>query len=156
MFTGINLAQSLHVCKRVLVLYPLAYLHGLKPKYFQHCNQLSLVVTRGLRLWGQLDVLQNSLKRLWGPLMVKKWTFNSSSTALVGIPAVSMPIARSLKISVALCWVIKLHILDWPFIVASLRHTCAIIMLSNQHLDMPHLRGGWIISAKEKCSLTQI
>ncbi len=42
------------------------------------------------------------------------------------------------------------------FIVASLRHTCAIIMLSNQHLDMPHLWGGWIISAKEKSSLTQI
>ncbi len=47
-----------------------------------------------------------------------------------------------------------LHILEWPFIVASLRHTCVIIMLSNQHLDMPHLWGGWIIS--EKCSLTQI
>ncbi len=31
------------------------------------------------------------------------------------------------------------HILEWAFIVASLRHTCAIIMLSNQHLDMPHL-----------------
>ncbi len=58
--------------------------------------------------------------------------------------------------SVALCCVIKPHILEWPFIVASLRHTCAIIMLSNQHLDMPHLWGGWIISAKEKCSLTQI
>ncbi len=51
---------------------------------------------------------------------------------------------------------VKLHILEWPFIVASLRHTCAIIMLSNQHLDMPHLWGGWIISAKVKCSLTQI
>ncbi len=51
---------------------------------------------------------------------------------------------------------VKLHILEWPFIVASLRHNCAIIMLSNQHLDMPHLWGGWIISAKEKCSLTQI
>ncbi len=45
---------------------------------------------------------------------------------------------------------VKLHILEWPFIVASLRHTCAIIMLSNQHLDMPHLWGGLIISAKEK------
>ncbi len=44
-----------------------------------------------------------------------------------------------LATSVALCCVIKLHILEWPFIVASLRHTCAIIMLSNQHLDMPHL-----------------
>ncbi len=51
---------------------------------------------------------------------------------------------------------VKLHILERPFIVASLRHTCAIIMLSNQHLDMPHLWGGWIISAKEKCSLTHI
>ncbi len=37
-----------------------------------------------------------------------------------------------LATSVALCCVIKLHILEWPFIVASLRHTCAIIMLSNQ------------------------
>ncbi len=34
---------------------------------------------------------------------------------------------------------VKLHILKWPFIVVSLSHTCAIIMLSNQHLDMPHL-----------------
>ncbi len=51
---------------------------------------------------------------------------------------------------------VKLHIFEWPFIVASLRHTCAIIMLSNQHLDMPHLWGGSIISPKEKCSLTQI
>ncbi len=33
----------------------------------------------------------------------------------------------------------KLHIIEWSFIVASLRHACAIIMLSNQHLDMPHL-----------------
>ncbi len=46
---------------------------------------------------------------------------------------------------------VKLHILEWPFIVASPRHTCAIITLSNQHLDTPHLWGGWIISAKEKC-----
>ncbi len=30
---------------------------------------------------------------------------------------------------------VKRHILEWPFIVASLRHTCAIIMRSNQHLD---------------------
>ncbi len=44
-----------------------------------------------------------------------------------------------LATSVALCCVIKLHILEWTFIVSSLRHTCAIIMLSNQHLDMPHL-----------------
>ncbi len=81
-----------------------------------------------------------------------------TATALVDIPAVSMPIACSLKTCNirTLCCVIKLHILEWPFIVASLRPTCAIIMLSNQHLDMPHLWGGWIISAKEKCSLIQI
>ncbi len=29
--------------------------------------------------------------------MVEKWTLNSRATALVDIPAVSMPIARSLK-----------------------------------------------------------
>ncbi len=39
----------------------------------------------------------------------------------------------------------------WPFIVASLSHTCVIIMLSNQNLDMPHLWGGWLSR-----SLTQI
>ncbi len=69
--------------------------------------------------------------------MVEKLTFNSRVTALVDIPAVSMPIARSLK-TCDICG-IKLHILEWPFIVASLRHTCAIIMLSNHYLDMPHL-----------------
>ncbi len=46
---------------------------------------------------------------------------------------------QNLRHYVALCCVIKLHILKWPFIVASLRHTCAIIMLSYQHLDMAHL-----------------
>ncbi len=55
------------------------------------------VVTRGLRLWGRVDVLPNSLKRLWRRLIVDKWTLNSRATALVGIPAVSIPIARSLK-----------------------------------------------------------
>ncbi len=54
-------------------------------------------VTCGLWLWGWLDVLANSPKRLWRRLMVEKLTFNSRSTALVDIPAVSMPFARSLK-----------------------------------------------------------
>ncbi len=44
-----------------------------------------------------LDVQPYSLKRLWRRLMVDKLTFNSQATALVDIPAVSMPIARSLK-----------------------------------------------------------
>ena len=69
------------------------------------------------------------------------------ATALVDIPAVSMPIA--------LCCVTKLHILEWPFIVHSTRCTCVMIMLFNL-LDMPQLSGGWIILAKEKCSLTGI
>ncbi len=46
---------------------------------------------------------------------------------------------------------VKLHIIEWPFIVSRLRHTCVIIMLSNHHLDMPHLWGGWLSR-----SLTQI
>ncbi len=96
------------------------------------------VVTHGLLLRDCLDVLPNSLKRLWRGLMVEESTFNSRATAILDIPAVSMPIERSFKIatSVALCCAIKLQILEWPFIVASLRHTCAIIM---QHIDMPHL-----------------
>ncbi len=49
---------------------------------------------------------------------------------------------------------VKLHILEWPFIVVSLRHNCAIIMLSNQHVDMPH--GGWIISANEVLTYTDL
>ncbi len=41
------------------------------------------VVARGLLLWVRLDVLLNSLKRLWRWLMVEKLTFNSQATALV-------------------------------------------------------------------------
>jgi hypothetical protein len=59
-----------------------------------------------------------------------------------------------LETSVALCCVTKLHILERPFIVPSTRCTCVMIMLFNQLLEMPHLSGGWIILAKDKCSLT--
>ncbi len=51
---------------------------------------------------------------------------------------------------------IKLHILEWLFIVTSPRHICVLIIPFNQHPDMPHLSGGWIVLAKEKCALTQI
>lgn len=61
------------------------------------------VVTCGLRLWGRLDVLPNSLKCLWTR------HFNG----------------KSLKTS-NICCVMK----HWPFIVASLRRTCATIMQS--------------------------
>ncbi len=91
--------------------------------------------------YGRETTVQFTGQQLW-------WTFLQSACQLHA--------PSKLATSVALCCVIKLHILERPFIVASLRHTCAIIMLSNQHLDMPHLWGGWIIPAKEKCSLTQI
>jgi hypothetical protein len=52
------------------------------------------VVNNGLRLWGRLHVLPNSLKQCWRRLML---TLNSLATTLVDNPAVSMPIARSLK-----------------------------------------------------------
>ncbi len=37
-----------------------------------------------------------------------------------------------------------MHILELPFFVASLRHTCAIIMLSNQHLDRVETPMRWM------------
>jgi hypothetical protein len=61
-----------------------------------------------------------------------------------------------LETSVALCCVTKLHLLELPFIIPSTRFTCVMIMLFKQLFDMPHLLSGWIILAKEKCSLTGI
>ncbi len=91
-------------------------------------------------------------KRHWRWLMVVKWSFSSKPTALVDIREVSMSIARSLKtrkICGIVLWNKTVHFrvtfyLDQP------------IIPFNQHPDMPHLSGGWIILAKEKCSLTQI
>jgi hypothetical protein len=73
----------------------------------------------------------------------------SLATALVDIPAVSMP-PQNLRSSVALCWVTKLQILEWPFIIPSTKCICVMIMLFNQLLDMPHLSGGWTILANDK------
>ncbi len=102
-------------------------------------------------------VRPNSLKRLWRRLMVEKWTSNSWATALVDIPAVRMPIACSFK-TCNICGIVlcdkTAHFRVAFYCGQPIRHTCATIMLSNQHLDMPHLWGGWIISTKEKCSLT--
>jgi hypothetical protein len=39
-------------------------------------------------------------------------------------------------------------------VAPSSRCTCVITMLFNQLLDIPHLSGGWIILAKEECSIT--
>ncbi len=111
----------------------------------------------GLRLWGRLDTAKFSetpLETAYGREMNIQFTGNRSGGHSCSLHANCM-LPQNLR-HLWHCAVIKLHILEWPFIVASLRYTCAIIMLSNQHLDMPHLWGGWIISAKEKCSLRQI
>ena len=79
--------------------------------------------TCGLWLWDRLDEQPNSIKQRWRKLKLENWKCNSLATALVDIPAVSMPIALSLQTSVALCCVTKLHILEWPFIVHSTRCT---------------------------------
>ena len=49
--------------------------------------------------------------------MVEKLTLNYLATALVDIPAASMPIAHSLNLRHLWCCVTKLNILDCPFIV---------------------------------------
>ena len=74
--------------------------------------------------YGREMNIQFTGKQLW-------WTFLQS--------ACQSHATSKLATSVALCCGIKLHVSEWPVIVASLRHTCAIIMPSNQHPDMPHL-----------------
>ncbi len=91
-------AEILWLCKPIVAAA--VRVAGLRRSWRWRCwmwRSWAGVVTCGLRLWGRLDVLPNSLKHLWRRLMVEKWTFNSRATALVDIPAVSMPIARSLK-----------------------------------------------------------
>ncbi len=105
-----SLRRFLTVCAEILWLFKPIVAAAVRVTGLRRCwmwRSWAGVVTRGLRLWGRLDVLSNSLKRVWRRLMVEKRTLNSWATVL-------------------------------------------------QHLDMPHLWGGWIISAKEKCSLTQI
>ncbi len=133
------------------------YMAGLRQSWRWRCwmwRSWAGVVTRGLRLWGRLDVLPNSLKRL----IVDKWTFNSWATALVDIPADGMPIARSLK-TCDICGIVlcdkTAHFRVAFYCGQPKAHLCNNHAVY-QHLDMPHLWGGWIISAKEKCSLTQI
>ena len=106
------------------------------------------VVTRGLWFWGRLDVLPTSLKQCWRQFMVEKLTLNYRSTALVDIPAVSMPIARSLK-TWDICGIM---------LYDKTAHFSGLLLFSAQGapvlLHIPQLSGGWIILAKEKCSLT--
>ena len=65
--------------------------------------------------------------------MVDKLTFNYLATALVDIPAVSIPIVRSLK-SLEICGIVlcdKTAHFSGLFIVPSTRCTCVMIMLFN-------------------------
>ncbi len=77
--------------------------------------------------------------------MVEKLTFNSWATALVDIPAVSMPIECDLKnCDLKNCDLSGFVPCDKTahFRVAfycGQPKVSAIIMLSNQYLDMPHL-----------------
>ncbi len=99
------LRQFLTVCAEILWLFKpfvvaAVRVTGLRWSWRWRCwmwRSWAGADTRGLRLWGRLDVLPNSLNRLWRWLMVEKWTFNSRATVLVDIPAVSMPIVYSLK-----------------------------------------------------------
>ncbi len=91
-------AEILWLCK--LIVTAVVRVAGFRWSWRWRCwmwRSWAGVLTRGLQLWGRLDILVNSLKRLWRWLMVEKWTFNSQATALVDIPAVSIPIACSLK-----------------------------------------------------------
>ncbi len=91
-------AEIICLCK--LIVAAAVRVAGLRRSWRWRCwmrRSWAGVVTRRLRLWGQLDVLPNSLKRLWRRLMVEKWTFNSRATALVDIAAGRMPIACSLR-----------------------------------------------------------
>jgi hypothetical protein len=101
-------------------------------------------------LW--LDMLPISQKH-WRRLMVAHSVFWQQLwwTCLHSACHCTVP---QIETSVSLCYVTKLHVLEWLFIVSSTRCTCVMIMLFNQLIDMPHLSGGWIILEKEKCSLT--
>ncbi len=100
-----SLRRFLTVCTEILWLFKptvaaAVQVAGLRGSWRWRCwmwRSWAGVVTHGLQLWGRLDVLPNSLKCLWRWLMVEKLTFNSQATALVEIPAVSIPIACSLK-----------------------------------------------------------
>ncbi len=86
---------------------------------------------------------ETPLEMAYGRDMNLQFTGNNSGGHSCMQSACQLHVPSKLATSVALCCVIKLHIFEWPFIV----DTCAIIMLSNQHFDMPHLWGGWIILA---------
>ncbi len=94
------------------------------------------------QMYCRLDVLPNSLKCFLETAYDREmniiFTGNSSGGHSCSQHA-NCTIPQNSRYLWHCAVLIKLHILEWPFIVASLRHTCAIIMLFNQHLGIPHL-----------------
>ncbi len=70
-------AEFLWLCKPIVAAA--VRVAGLRRSWRWRCwmwRSWGGVVTCGLRSWGRLDVLTNSLKRIGRRLMVAKWTFN--------------------------------------------------------------------------------
>jgi len=84
---------------------------------------------------------------------ISKWSFKYASFPVDGHKCYALELEQQM-LSIMLCdtkLILKqLLVCDnanyteqkYDLIVASLRHTCAMIMLSNQNLDMPNLWGG--------------
>ena len=91
--------------------------------------------------------------------MVEKLRFNYLATALVDIPAVSMPIGHSLKTR-DICGIVlcdkTVHFRLAFYCPRRKVHLCNDHAVYNQLLDMPHLSGGWINLAKDKLLLTDV
>ena len=83
-------------------------------KFFGYANRLwrswAGMVTRGLWLWGWLDLLLNCLKHLWRWLIVDNWTLNSRAQLWWTFLQSACQL-HTLATSVVLCRVIKLNIL---------------------------------------------
>ncbi len=154
-----SLGWFLIVCRNSLVMQTnccISYLGGWSQTMLQVKKpDVEVLGWCGHTWWGRLNVLPNPRKRHWRLLMVVKWTRQQLYWAFLQ-SACQLDAPSKLMTTMGLCCVIKLHILEWPFIVTHTWHTCVLIIQSNQHPDMPHLSGEWIILAKGKCSLTQI
>jgi hypothetical protein len=112
------------------------------------------VVTRGLWLWGRLDILPNSLKCLeaaYGREINIQISGNISGGHSCSQHANCMlPQNLSHLWHCVVCKTAHFRVA----LYCSKHKRCAMSMVFNQLLDMPHLSGGWIILAKSKYSLT--
>ncbi len=132
--------------RKIIIMHgrlELPYTTLIVPCLFFHTTSEDLLFFVGFHdIWAILIILNSDWKITSQGKYAVIWTDNgwfvindgSCVWVLLGCSICTHPL--KLATSVALYCVIKLHILEWPFIVASLRHTCAVIMLSNQHLDL--------------------